>query len=124
MCQELEETKKIAIGKVVLRDKEQLVALRAYQRGLVMHQLKYLDEIRPMDEIGGLNSSQKIDAKELSLGKTLVENLMTEKFDPGQYSDSYAKELEKLIEAKSKGQKVSVTGEEEKPGKPQIYLRL
>jgi DNA end-binding protein Ku len=108
----LNETKKIAIGKVVLKEKEQLVALRAYQRGLVMHQLKYLDEIRPMDEIGGLDSSQKIDPKELSLGKTLVENLTTEKFDPGQYSDSYAKELEKLIEAKSKGQKVTVKEEE------------
>ena len=59
----LNETKKIAIGKVVLKDKEQLVALRAYQRGLVMHQLKYLDEIRPMDEIGGLDSSQKIDPR-------------------------------------------------------------
>jgi len=67
-----------------------------------------------MDEIGGLDRSKKIDAKELSLGKTLVENLTTEKFDPGQYSDAYAKELEKLIEAKSKGQKVSVTEEEEK----------
>ena len=111
----LNETKKIAIGKVVLRDKEQLVALRAYQRGLVMHQLKYLDEVRPMDEIGGLDSPQKIDVKELSLGKTLVENLTTEKFDPGQYSDTYAKELEKLIEAKSKGQKVTAKEEEEKP---------
>jgi DNA end-binding protein Ku len=109
----LNETKKIAVGKVVLRDKEQLVALRAYQRGLVMHQLKYLDEIRPMDEIG-IDSPQKIDAKELSLGKTLVENLSNEKFDPGQYSDTYAKELEKLIEAKSKGQKVVVKEEEEK----------
>src|SRR5215208_8082568 len=108
----LHETKKIAIGKVVLREREQLVALRAYQRGLVMHQLKYLDEIRPMDEIGGLDSTQKIDAKELTLGKTLVESLTTEKFDPGQYSDIYAKELEKLIEAKSKGQKV-VTKEQE-----------
>jgi DNA end-binding protein Ku len=102
----LNETKKIAIGKVALREKEHLVALRAYQRGLVMHQLKYLDEIRAMDEIGNLDSMQKIDSKELSLGKTLVENLTTERFDPGQYSDSYAKELEKLIEAKSKGQKV------------------
>src|ERR687893_2301328 len=79
----LHETGKIAIGKVVLREKEQLVALRAYQRGLVMHQLKYLDEIRPMDEIGGLESLQKIDAKELSLGKALVDNLSTDKFDPG-----------------------------------------
>jgi DNA end-binding protein Ku len=104
----LHETGKIAIGKVVLREKEQLVALRAYQRGLVMHQLKYLDEIRPMDEIGGLESLQNIDAKELSLGKALVDNLTTDKFDPGQYSDTYAKELEKIIEAKSKGEKVTI----------------
>jgi DNA end-binding protein Ku len=90
------------------------VALRAYQRGLVMHQLKYFDEIRPMDEVGGLDSSQKIDANELSLGKTLVENLTAEEFDPGQYSDAYTKELEKLIEAKSRGEKVTVK-EEEKP---------
>src|ERR671910_1225891 len=110
----LNETKKVAIGKVVLRDKEQLVALRAYQRGLVMHQLKYLDEIRPMDEIGELDSSPKIDANELSLGKTLVENLTAEEFDPGQYSDAYAKELEKLIEAKSRGEKITIKEEEEK----------
>jgi DNA end-binding protein Ku len=108
----LNETNKIAIGKVVLKDKERLVALRAYQRGLVMHQLKYLDEISPMDEIGGLDSSQKIDPKELSLGKTLVETLTTEKFDPGQYTDSYAKELERLIEAKSRGQRVTIKEEE------------
>jgi DNA end-binding protein Ku len=111
----LHETGKIAIGKVVLREREHLIALRAYQRGLVMHQLKYLDEIRPMDEIGNLDSLQKVDSKELSLGKTLVDNLTTEKFDPGQYSDSYAKELEKLIEAKSKGQEVVPKQEEGEP---------
>ena len=110
----LNETNKVAIGKVVLREKEHVVALRAYQRGLVMHQLKYLDEIRPMDEIGDLgNLQQQVDSKELSLGKTLVENLTTERFDLGQYSDSYAKELEKLIEAKSKGQKVTTKQEGE-----------
>jgi DNA end-binding protein Ku len=98
----------------VLREKEHLIALRAYQRGLVMHQLRYLDEIRPMDEIGNLDSLQKVDSKEISLGKTLVENLTTEKFDPGRYSDSYAKELEKMIEAKSKGLNVTIKEEEEK----------
>ena len=109
----LNETNKVAVGKVVLKDREHVVALRAYQRGLVMHQLKYLDEIRPMDEIGPLDALQQVDSKELSLGKTLVENLTTEKFDLGQYSDSYAKELENLIEAKSKGQKVSIKEEQE-----------
>jgi DNA end-binding protein Ku len=111
----LKETKNIAIGKVVLREKEHLVALRAYQRGLVMHQLRYLDEIRPMDEIDGIDTPQKVDAKELSLGKTLVDNLTVEKFDPGQYSDTYAKELEKLIEAKSKGQQITIKEEEKEP---------
>src|SRR5918912_906154 len=109
----LNETSKIASGKVVLREKEHVIALRAYQRGLVMHQLKYLDEIRPMDEIGGLDSLQQVDSKELSLGKTLVENLTTERFDLGQYSDGYAKELETLIEAKSKGQKATIKEQEE-----------
>jgi DNA end-binding protein Ku len=108
------ETKKIAIGKVILREKEHIVALRAYQRGLVMHQLKYLDEIRPMDEIGGIDAPQNVDPKELSLGKALVENLTNEKFD-GQYTDAYAKELEKLIEAKSKGQKITIKEEEKEP---------
>jgi DNA end-binding protein Ku len=111
----LNETNKVAIGKVVLREKEHLVGLGAYQRGLVMHQLRYLDEIRPMDEIGNLDSLQKVDPKELSLGKTLVENLTTEKFDPGQYSDTYAKELEKLIEAKSEGQEIVPKQVEEEP---------
>src|ERR687894_796774 len=111
----LNETNKVAIGKVVLREKEHLVALRAYQRGLVMYQLKYLDEIRPMDDIGKLDSSPKIDANELSLGKKLVENLTADEFDLGQYSDAYARELEKLIEAKSRGEKVTIEKEEEKP---------
>ena len=110
----LNETNKVAIGKVVLREKEHLVGLRAYQRGLVMHQLKYLDEIRPMEEIGNLDRLQKVDPKELSLGKTLVDNLTADKLDPGQYSDSYAKELEKLI-VKSKGQKVPIKEVEETP---------
>jgi non-homologous end joining protein Ku len=44
-----------------------------------------------------------------------VENLTTERFDLGQYSDSYAKELEKLIQAKAKGQKVIINEQEEEP---------
>ncbi|MGA9171734.1 MAG: Ku protein, partial [Nitrososphaeraceae archaeon] len=69
----INETNKIAIGKVVLKDREHLVALRAYQRGIVMHQLRYIDEVKPVDEVEGMDgwsSSQlpQIDSKELSLG--------------------------------------------------------
>ena len=65
-----------------------------------MHLLHYLDDIRPVDEISELKDLQRaaLDSKELSLGKLLVENLSSDELDLSQYSDTYAKELEKLIE--------------------------
>ena len=111
----ISETNKIAIGKVVLKDREHLVALRAYQRGIVMHQLRYIDEIKPVDEVEEMSgaaaaaassSSQPlIDNKELSLGKILVENLTSKEFDISEYSDEYTKQLEQLINAKISGKK-------------------
>ena len=73
-----------------------------------MHQLRYIDEVKPVDEVEGMDgwsSSQlpQIDSKELSLGKTLVENLSNKEFDISQYSDEYTKQLEKLINAKATG---------------------
>jgi DNA end-binding protein Ku len=67
-----------------------------------------LDEIRPVDEISELKELQRVtvDNKELSLGKMLVENLSSEHFDLSQYSDAYAKELEKLIDSKAKGKPI------------------
>ena len=56
----LNESNKIAIGKVIFKDKEHVVAPRPYQRGIVMHILHYLDEIRPVDEIEGLADIQKV----------------------------------------------------------------
>jgi DNA end-binding protein Ku len=104
----LTDTKKVAVGKVVLKDKEHLVVIRPYQRALVMHLVHYLDEIRPVDEIDELKDIQRasLDNKELSLGKMLVENLASEHLDLSKYSDAYTKELEKLIDAKSKGKTI------------------
>jgi DNA end-binding protein Ku len=112
----LKNTDKVAIGKVVLREREQLVALRAFQRGIIMHILHYLDEIRPMDEIKEISASAtnkvKLEEQELALGKILVEQLRSERFDISNYSDAYTKELEKLIQAKSQG-KLHIVKEEE-----------
>ena len=105
----LRETNKIAIGKIVLKDREHLVAIRPYQRGLIMHQLMYQEEITPIDEIEGMPGSESsassvpIDEKELELGRMLIGNLTSSQFDITQYSDEYAKELERLITAKSNG---------------------
>ena len=112
----LQDTHKIAIGKVVLKDKERLIALRPYQRGLVMHILHYLEEIRPIDEIGAIDAvpKGKSDEQELTLGKTLVENLTSKSFDPSKYSDVYTAKLKKMIEAKAHG-KMLVVNEQPEP---------
>ena len=106
----LKTTKKVGIGKVVLRDREQMVALRAYQRGIVVHLLHYQDELRPMDEIKEITAmaGEKVrpDEKELQLGKMLVNELSSDRFDASEFSDLYTRELEKLIEAKAKGKEI------------------
>ncbi len=105
----IRETDKIAIGKVVLKDKEHLIALRSYQKGLVMHQLMYQEEIKPIDEIEGMPGSENsiptpaVDKKEIDLGKILVDNLTNKEFDASLYSNEYAKQLDELISAKAQG---------------------
>ena len=113
----IKETKKIAIGKVVLKDREHLVALRPYQKGMVMHQLRYQEEIKPVDEVEGMSGSSPdkkpiLDKKEISLGKMLVENLSNKEFDPSQYHDSFTEQLEKIVAAKSQGKTYHVKIEE------------
>jgi DNA end-binding protein Ku len=123
----LSETNKIAIGKVVFKDKEHVVALRAYQRGILMHILHYLDEIRPVDEIEGFADIQKIkidNKEELTLGKLLVENLSSKHFDMNKYSDSYTVELKRLIEAKSKGKTYAKPVSIEKEGTKDLVAAL
>ena len=102
----LHDKKKAAIGKVVLRsEREHLVAIRAYQRGLVLHTLHYISEIRPLEDIKEISETKvpQIDEKESSLGQLLVEHLTSEDFDISRYDDEYTEQLEKLINAKAKG---------------------
>ena len=115
----IKETDKIAIGKVVLKDKEHLVALRSYQKGLIMHQLMYQEEIKPMNEIEGMPGSENsnpaptVDKKEIELGKILVDNLTNKEFDASLYSNDYAQQLEELISAKSQGKMYTFEEKEE-----------
>ena len=115
----IKETDKIAIGKVVLKDKEHLVALRSYQKGLIMHQLMYQEEIKPMNEIEGMPGSENsnpaptVDKKEIELGKILVDNLTNKEFDASLYSNDYTQQLEELISAKSQGKMYTFEEKEE-----------
>jgi DNA end-binding protein Ku len=121
----LHDMKKAAIGKVVLRsERERLVAIRAYQRGLVLHTLHYISEIKPLEDINEASEikSPSIDEKERSLGQLLVESLASKDFDISCYNDQYMEELEKLINAKAKGKTLLIKQATREPEQTQDLI--
>ena len=122
----LHDTKKVAIGKVVLKDgeKEHLIAIRAYQRGFIMHTLHYLDEIKPVEDIKEISETKvpEIDKNEMSLGKLLVESLTSKGFDISLYHDEYVEKLQDLIKAKAKGEVQVIRHAVKKPKQTQDLI--
>jgi DNA end-binding protein Ku len=111
--QVLELTGKVAIGKVVMRNKEYLVAIRPYQKGMLLSILHYKDEIMPMENLEELEKLVVVKESELKLAKALIEKLSGE-FDLEKYSDEYSKALKALIEKKLEGKEIEVKEEEKK----------
>ena len=105
----LEETGKVGVAKVVIRNKEHLAALRPYEGTLVLETMYYPDEIRQPESVDGKG---RLPKAEVDMAKSLVENL-SESFKPEKYDDKYRKELMKLIRAKAKGKDLPEPKEEE-----------
>ena len=94
---------KVGIAQFVMRNRESLCVLKPMGPGLVLNALRFASEIRSMEELS-FPSNEKISASEVSLANKLIEG-MAGKFDPVKYKDTYTEEVQKLIEAKAKGQK-------------------
>ncbi|MDQ7842992.1 MAG: Ku protein [Armatimonadota bacterium] len=98
----LEESAKVAVGKVVIREKEHLVAVRPYDGALVMSTLFYADEVRPVAELAELPVQVKVHPNEKKMALQLVEGLAAS-FNPADYRDEYREALQRLIAAKIEG---------------------
>jgi DNA end-binding protein Ku len=105
----LEETGKVGVAKVVIRNKQHLAALRAHDGLLILETMYYADEIRQPESVDGKARLQKA---EVDMAKSLVENL-SDSFKPEKYDDNYRKELLELIRAKAKGQDLPQPKKEE-----------
>src|SRR5436309_9473228 len=93
----LDQTGKVGIAKVVIRNKQHLAALRPYEGILVLETMFYADEVRKPEKVDGKAQLRK---PEVEMAKSLVENL-SESFDPEKYDDTYRKELLDLLRAKA-----------------------
>jgi len=97
---------KIAIGKVTLKNKEYVVALRAYKEALLMHALYYKNEIKDISKLSELKSLPKVTKEEIELARVLIEKLSKEKLELEQFKDEYSEKLKQLIKAKVEGKQI------------------
>jgi DNA end-binding protein Ku len=107
----LEETGKVGIAKVVIRNKQHLAAVRPYDDVLLLETMYYADEVREPQALDGDLGTAKLQKAEIEMAKSLVENL-SEPFKPEKYDDQYRKELLELIRAKAEGEPLPEPQEE------------
>jgi DNA end-binding protein Ku len=102
----LKETGRVALAKYAARGKQYLVMVRATGDGLVMQQLLYADEIRPVSEVG--LDRETVKDPELKLAKMLVDQASSDVFRPQNYEDDVKKRIQLQLKKKIEtGQEIS-----------------
>jgi DNA end-binding protein Ku len=104
----MREANKIALGRVVLRSKQYLTAIRPAAGGaLAMSTLYFPDEVVQIADLDGLpDENQEFDQRELTMARQLIEVLATD-FDPTKYRDEYREQLLDLIDRKAAGETIA-----------------
>jgi DNA end-binding protein Ku len=117
--QALAETGRAGIGKVVMRDKQHLVAVEAIDQHLVLTMMRYADEVVDAPEAEG--GDVKVPARELKLATDLIGALASD-WEPEKYSDDYQANLQEVIKGKLKGETVVLEEAEEPMGAEVVDL--
>lgn len=112
----LEQAGKAAVARYAARGKQYLTLIRARAGRLLMQQLYYADEVRPLDEVE-VDDAQVKD-QEVQLALQLIEQTSVARFEPGKYEDSVKQRVLQAIERKVAGQEIQVAA----PAEPQAQI--
>jgi DNA end-binding protein Ku len=110
----MREAGKVAIGRVVIRSKQQLCALRPSGEAMALSTMLFGDEVLSPDRIDELDGLREADAttRELTMAQQLIESLSAD-FDPTRFKDEYRDRVLDLIERKAAGEEIAVQPEAE-----------
>jgi DNA end-binding protein Ku len=95
----LDETGRVAIAKIVIRNKQHLACVRPVGKTLVLETMYYADEVRKPEDA----PAPQVRPAEVEMAKTLIENLAAT-WDPRRYHDNYRNALLDLLEKKAEGE--------------------
>ncbi len=109
LLEAMRKTGKVAIARVVIRSKEQLVAIRPMGDVLGMATMLFADEVLPADRLDEVLDTADVETtkRELDIAKQLVASLAND-FEPEKYRDTYRDEVLALIERKAEGREITV----------------
>jgi DNA end-binding protein Ku len=109
LLEAMRETSKVAVARIVIRSKEQLVAVRPMGDVLGMTTMIFADEVVDPEKLEDLPDPDDVKTtdRELDIAKQLVESL-SGRFEPDKYHDSYREEVLALIERKAAGEQIAV----------------
>src|SRR5213595_687440 len=106
---------KVGVGKLALYGREHLVAVRPYDRGIVMHTLHHAAEIRSIDAVEDLNSvPEKVKPEEIKLAKQVI-GTFEAPLNLSDYKDEYREGLQRIIDAKIAGEEIVAPSVEAPP---------
>lgn len=105
----LENAGQVAITKIAIRQRESLAALRVRDGVLVLHTMRWPDEIRRPD-FAFLDEDISVRPQELKMAEALIGS-MTGEFDPSEFTDDYREAMTELLEAKQSGGEVAQPAE-------------
>ena len=110
LSEALEKANRLAVGRFAQRGKDNLVIIRPYKKGLILHECYYADEVRSFDDVetGGDFEFKPI---ELELANKLIEQLDQEKFEPSRFRDTWADKVREAVEKKVAGEEVQAAPE-------------
>jgi len=109
------KTKKVALAKIVMRNKEHLMVLKPYNGAMMAFTLYYYQEIQSLKGIEIVDELKKVkvEKKALEMAKLLIQNLSGH-FEPDKLHDEYTETLMSIIKAKAEGEEVKIVAKEEK----------
>jgi len=113
------KTSKAGVGRIILRDREDVVAIVPEGEGLIMYKLRYPYEVRDMKDVPDLKEID-VDDDQLKLAETLVESL-TKPFESINFDDNYRDAIMKLVNDKIEGKEI-VTISVEEDAKPVVDI--
>ena len=106
---------KVGIGKLALYGREYLVAVRPFQRGIVMHTLHHAAEMRRIESVDELNAvPTSVKPEEMKLARQVIQTF-EQPLNLADYKDEYREGLQRIIDAKIAGEAVVVTAAEAPP---------